>query len=53
MSIFSDYACGALSEEEFKSECARMNAEDRWERGHMFDDLYDDEDSEDDDIELD
>lgn len=34
MSIFSDYACGALSDAEFKSECARMNAEDRYDREH-------------------
>lgn len=29
MSIFSDYECGAMSESEFKQECARMNREER------------------------
>ena len=39
MSIFSDYSVGALSDDEFRSECARMNREDRWEREHEFDDM--------------
>lgn len=39
MSIFSDYSVGALSDDEFRSECARMNREDRWERKHEFDDM--------------
>ena len=38
MSIFSDYKCGALSDEEFRSACAEMNRQDRWEREHEFDD---------------
>lgn len=32
MSIFSDYECGAMSESEFRQECARMNRIDRDER---------------------
>lgn len=38
MSIFSDYKCGALSDEEFRSACAEMNRQDRWEREHEFED---------------
>ena len=30
MSIFSEYACGALSDFEFEQECRRMNREDRY-----------------------
>ena len=37
MSIFSDYKCGAMDYDEFKQACARMNAEDRYEREHLFD----------------
>ena len=32
MSIFSDHKCGAISDDEFRSACARMNAQDREER---------------------
>lgn len=32
MSIFSDHDCGALSDEDFERECARMNNKDRAER---------------------
>lgn len=38
MSIFSDYKCGAMDYDEFKQACARMNAEDRYDREHMCDD---------------
>ena len=48
MSIFSDYRVGALSEVEFHNACVEMNARDRWEREHEFDDMDDDE-SEDED----
>ena len=53
MSIFSDYAVGALSEVEFHNACVEMNAQDRWEREHEYDDLeiddgYDEYESEDD-----
>ena len=37
MSIYSDYKVGALSDADFRSECARMNREDRWDRKHEFD----------------
>lgn len=46
MSIFSDCKCGALTEEEFKMECTRMNNQDRYEQEHEFDD-YDEEREED------
>lgn len=46
MSIFSDHKCGALSDDEFECECARMNNQDRVER-EEFEQLYqDDDDSE-------
>ena len=53
MSIFSDYKVGALSDEEFKSECARMNRQDRAEREReSYDhDCYNDREYEDDDDE--
>ena len=31
MSIFSEYRCGSLSDEEFKNECIRMNNEEKAE----------------------
>ena len=49
MSIFSDYRVGALSEVEFHNACVEMNARDRWEREHEFDDMWDDDESEDED----
>ena len=51
MSIFSDYKCGALSEVEFHNACVEMNARDRWEREHEFDDMWsmDEDESEDED----
>ena len=30
MSIFSDYNCGALSDDEYRFECNRINAADRY-----------------------
>ena len=52
MSVFSDYAVGALSEVEFHNACVEMNARDRWEREHEFDDLQIDlEDEEEDEDE--
>ena len=47
MSIFSDYKVGALSDWEYEQECRRMNREDRYEREHEFDDLFECEDEED------
>lgn len=38
MSIFSDCKVGALSDVEFHNACVEMNARDRWEREHMYDD---------------
>lgn len=35
MSIFSDHDCGAMSDDEFRSACARMNAQDRAEQEHF------------------
>ena len=37
MSIFSDYEIGALSDVEFHNACVEMNARDRWEREHEYD----------------
>lgn len=37
MSIFSDYKAGALSDEEYRDECAYMNRQDRWEQEHEYD----------------
>ena len=51
MSIFSDYAIGALSEVEFHNACVEMNARGRWEDEHEYDDLeldLDEEEEEDD-----
>lgn len=42
MSIFSDYKCGAMDYDEFKQACARMNAEERYDKEHMYDDDDDD-----------
>ena len=39
MSIFSDYRVGALSEVEFHNACVEMNARDRWEREHEYDEV--------------
>lgn len=38
MSIFSDYRVGALSDEEYRDECACMNRQDRWENEHECED---------------
>lgn len=40
MSIYSDYACGALSYEEFRSLGNMINAQDRYEREHEHDDFF-------------
>lgn len=40
MSIFSDYECGALSDDEFRNECNRMNRQDRYEREHLSGGFY-------------
>lgn len=37
MSIFSDYKVGALTNEEYQSECNAMNLEDRYEQEHLYD----------------
>ena len=50
MSVFSDYERGYLSEVEYHNACVEMNAQDRWEREHEFDDP--DEESEDEDAEI-
>lgn len=39
MSIYSDYKVGALSEVEFHNACVEMNARDRWDREHEYDEL--------------
>ena len=44
MSIFSDYKCGALSDDEFKADCIRMNNRERYEEEHIYDE--DEEDQE-------
>ena len=42
MSIYSDYKVGAISDDEFRNECARINREDRWEQEDLqIDDGYD------------
>lgn len=43
MSIFSDYACGAMSDEDYRMSCVRMNNQDRYEREHEFDEDEEDE----------
>lgn len=55
ISIFSDYKCGALTDEQFENECRRMNRRDRIEREELdglnidtlaLDDWFDEEDEE-------
>lgn len=36
MSIFSDYAVGALTDEEYRDECIRMNREDTYEQERYY-----------------
>ena len=50
MSIFSDHECGALSDDEFAMACARMNAEERYFKEHMYDDLDLDQNEEEEDL---
>ena len=40
MSIFSDYKVGALSDDEFRSECARMNREERYYEAKEAESMY-------------
>ena len=47
MSIWSDYKCGALTDEEFRDECIKMNLQDRYEREHMYDKWFDEDEEED------
>ena len=46
MSIFSDYKCGALSEEEFEQECIAMNNRDRAEERELMMELYEEDEEE-------
>ena len=47
MSYISDYRCGAISYDEYKSECARENRMERYYEDHMYDEEdYEDEDDE-------
>ena len=46
MSIFSDYKCGALSYDEYREDCKRMDRQDRYEREHQFDEPEEDEEEE-------
>ena len=48
MSIFSDYEYGAMSYEEFREECKRMDRQEKYEREHQFDDNEESEDEDDD-----
>ena len=49
MSVYSDYECGALSYEDYRRECARINREEWYYQEHDDDcvDEYDDEDGDD------
>lgn len=44
MSIFSDHACGALSDEEFEQACRRMDREERYYEDHLYDEDEEEED---------
>ena len=46
MSIYSDYACGALTDEEFRSLGNYENRRERWYEEHRFDDYDEEEDEE-------
>lgn len=39
MSIYSDYKCGALTEDEYRNECARENRKDRIQREMVVESL--------------
>lgn len=43
MSAYSDWKCGAMTDEEFDSWGAEFNAEERYYAAHEFDEPYDDE----------
>lgn len=49
MSYISDYKHSKHTEEdefEYRQNCARENNRDRYEQEHMFDDMYDDKEEE-------
>ena len=49
MSAYSDWKCGAITDEQYQFLAKRENRRDEWEREHEFDDLADeweDDDSE-------
>lgn len=47
ISIYSDYKCGALTDEQFENECRRMNRRDMAEQDEQeMQALWQDEDSE-------
>jgi hypothetical protein len=48
MSIFSDYKCGALTDEEFRSACARMDREETWYAEHQYEEDECEEEDDDD-----
>ena len=47
MTIFSDYAHGYLSEEDFRSACAQMDREEAWYAEHQYDEDECEEDEDD------
>ena len=47
MSIYSDYKVGALSDEEFREECKRINREDRIDREEYWKSFENDEEDDD------
>ena len=50
MSVFAEYRVGAITREEFESECASINNRARWEEAHMYDEPEDDDDYAEDEI---
>ena len=46
MSIFSDYECGAMDDDEFRDACRRLNRMDRYEREHEFDEVMEEDEEE-------
>jgi len=46
MSIYSDYKCGAMSYDEYKSACAQENRMEKYYEDHMYDEYYEDEECE-------
>ena len=43
MSVYSDYKCGALSYEDYRRECARINREEAYYEENMYDEYEEDE----------